>query len=355
MNTQIRKIYLDRNETTAGPAPECLDALRNISSEELSCYTRDYSRGIKSSLAQRLSELYHVPEERVLLGYGSEDLIKQAVHCYLGNGDVLLKPELSWWYYDSVASEVHAETRTFRLVKEKHGFSFDPDLILDAYRARRPQALLISSPNNPTGNSLAIDDLRTVLAATEHTIVVLDQAYHGFTSINELPLPDLLDEFPHLVILRTFSKLYGLAGARIGYALAGKGIKKLIKFNKKYLGYNRISEALAMTALDATEYYGALSRTIEKEKTKYYRSLGALPGMTVYESDASFVLASFDPESGAQIRQALSRNNIVIKFFDDDDIRLRNHMRISIGTPDENALVIETMAQALTRRKVIAA
>ncbi|MBI4418243.1 MAG: aminotransferase class I/II-fold pyridoxal phosphate-dependent enzyme [Ignavibacteriales bacterium] len=355
MKTHTPKIYLDRNEITSGPAPECLEVLRNITQDELSYYTRDYSKGIKSMLSQRLAELNNLPEERVLLGYGSEDLIKQCIHCYLGPGTVLLKPELSWWYYDSVASEVAAKTHCFRLLKERRRFSFNADLILSACHRWKPSVLLISSPNNPTGNSIMADDLHTVLAETRQSIVVLDQAYYGFSSGNELSLTYLLEEFPNLVVLRTFSKLYGLAGARIGYAFAGKGASRLIRFSKKYLGYNRISEALALTALNARRYYQELRLMIEQQKHKYYESLGALPGMKVYESDASFVLVAFDPDLGGIIRQALSQNNIVVKFFDDDDIRLKHHMRISIGTPQENDLVIGTLSAALTRRKVAAA
>lgn len=355
MKSQSNKIYLDRNEMTAGPAPECLAVLQRITADQLSCYTRDYSKGIKSSLSQKLAELNNVLEERILLGSGSEDLIKQCVHCYLGSGSVLLKPELSWWYYDSVASEVGAATKTFSLVREERRFRFDSEMILRAYHDSRPEVLLISSPNNPTGNSLPLGDVWAVLNGTRDSVVVLDQAYHGFSAEDELPVPELLAQFPNLVILRTFSKLYGLAGARVGYAMVGEGNSKLVRFSKKYLGYNRISEYLALAALNATDYYEALRLLIRREMRKYYEALSSLPGVTVYESNASFVLVRFPEEVNGVIRSSLSEKGVAVKFFDDDDVRLRNHIRISIGLPAENDLVIEAVTSALAGRRVAAA
>jgi histidinol-phosphate aminotransferase len=125
--TSSTTLYLDRNENLYGPAPRCFDVLRSISVNELSVYSRDFVRGVKSSLSERLAANLNVPEAQLLLGEGSEDLLKQSVHCYLGPGEKVLCPAQSWWYYQALASEVGGETITYPLKEGKEAFYFDVD------------------------------------------------------------------------------------------------------------------------------------------------------------------------------------------------------------------------------------
>src|SRR5262245_53869826 len=102
----MKRILLDRNENHYGPAPECLDVVREAESELLSSYTRDFERGHYSELSNRIAEQLGVPERRVVLGYGCEDVLKQAVHHYVRAGDTVFVPSASWWYYNAIAGEV---------------------------------------------------------------------------------------------------------------------------------------------------------------------------------------------------------------------------------------------------------
>lgn len=105
-------LSLDRNENLYGPAPKCFDVLKSISLQELSFYSRDFTRGLKSRLSEWLATNLDVPETQILLSEGSEDMLKQTVHCYLGPGEKILCPAQSWWYYRALASEVVGETVT---------------------------------------------------------------------------------------------------------------------------------------------------------------------------------------------------------------------------------------------------
>src|SRR5512140_30009 len=120
-------LFLDRNENPYGPAPECYEALRTISLNEMSVYSRDFTRGVKSTLSERLAHDLNVPEAQLLLGEGSEDLLKQAVHCYVGPGEKVLCPAQSWWYYRTLASEVGGATVTYPLKEGKDAYYFDVD------------------------------------------------------------------------------------------------------------------------------------------------------------------------------------------------------------------------------------
>ncbi|HTY38619.1 MAG TPA: aminotransferase class I/II-fold pyridoxal phosphate-dependent enzyme, partial [Bacteroidota bacterium] len=117
--------YLDRNENLYGPSPKCFDALRTLGIEELSVYSREFTRGVKSALSERLAAELGVPEPQILLSEGSEDMLKQIVHCYLGPGEKVLSPAQSWWYYQKVAAEVGGETITYALNEGTDSFSYN--------------------------------------------------------------------------------------------------------------------------------------------------------------------------------------------------------------------------------------
>jgi histidinol-phosphate aminotransferase len=170
-------INLDRNENLYGPAPKCLDVLHSLTGEGLSRYSRDYQRGVKSRLTERLSQDLNIPESQILLSDGSEDMLKQVVHCYLGAGDTMLCPAESWWYYQVVAGEVGGVTTFYPLKEEKNRYSYDVDAMIKAGQRNPPRPILIASPNNPTGNSIDDQDLEQLSSTFPTSIIVLDEAY----------------------------------------------------------------------------------------------------------------------------------------------------------------------------------
>ena len=235
-------IYLDRNENNYGPAPACYDVLRTADFTKLSYYSRTFKKGVKSNLSQKLADTFEIPEERVLLGYGAEDLLKQTIQCYLGEGEKLLIPKYSWWYYQAIADEVGGVNVEYPIVKGNDSFEYDIDTLLDIYDREKPKVVFISTPNNPTGNKIEIDQLEKVLENTSQAVVVLDEAYLYFHLNTDEEIKKYIQKYPNILVLRTFSKYYALAGARTGYGLAGEGLKKLIKYSHRYLGFHRLSE-----------------------------------------------------------------------------------------------------------------
>ena len=233
-------MYLDRNENQFGPAPECYSILRNATKNELSNYSRDFMRGVKSTLSEALAREYGLPESSLLLSYGSEDMLKQIVHCYLAASETMMVPKYSWWYYKSVAGEVGGSIVEFPMHEDKTSFYYDIDEIVLLVRTVKPRLLLVASPNNPTGNSISVNDMKLLLRKCTDTMFVIDEAYFGFTNSPDDVMPLFTLEYPHLAVLRTFSKLYALAGIRIGHAFVGKSYQKLVTYSTRYLGYNHI-------------------------------------------------------------------------------------------------------------------
>ena len=352
MNTNSRPIiYLDRNESQFGPAPECFDVLRRASKTELSSYSRDFTRGVKSVLSETLAAQYRLAERDVLLSYGSEDMLKQIVHCYLGAGESMMIPEHSWWYYKSVAGEVNGRIVEYPMHSDKNRFTYHLEEIISAVKVRKPRLLLFASPNNPTGNSLPLNDMTTLLEECTSTLFVIDEAYFGFNDVPSDVIPRLTLTHPHLAVLRTFSKLYALAGVRIGYTLVGKEYEKLVTYSARYLGYNQLSERLALAALQNPTYYKSIAASTANERGRYYNFFQKLEGCSVYRSDANFILVKFPREDVEPLKAHLSEAGLIIKFFSEKEFP--QHARITIGTPEQNALLLGEMQKYFARENVL--
>jgi histidinol-phosphate aminotransferase len=334
-------IWLDRNENQFGPSPSCMAALSLIQREGLSLYSREYRRGIKSTLSERLAERHGVAEKQVLLSYGSEDMLKQTVHCYLHAGETMLIPRYSWWYYASVAQEVDGRTIEFPLDIADRAFHYNAEAIDALITLHEPRLVLIASPNNPTGNTIARSGLEKLLGLHPETLFILDEAYYGFTGKTQDDTVPLISLYPNLLILRTFSKLFGLAALRIGYAFAGANFKRLSLYSARYLGYNTVSERLALVALEDESYYAQVSATTATENARSCDVLNRFPGVTAYRSEGNFLLIRFPDGAIPALKTSLAAAGIAIKFLDDPD--LRSCARITIGTPEQNALLLETM------------
>ncbi len=333
----MKQLLLDRNENLYGPAPKCFDALGHMTLEELSIYSRDFARGVKSRLSERLARELGIPEPQVLLSEGSEDMLKQAVHCYLGPGEKILCPDQSWWYYRAVASEVGGETITYQLKEQGNRFSYDVDDMIGLYQKESPRVVLIASPNNPTGNSFRDKDLSRLTEAFRESIVILDEAYWGFAEHESDRIGSLVGQYRNLLVLRTFSKFYALAGARIGYAAAGSSLSRLTKFSSRYLGYNRISEELALAALDSREYYMTINSRIREDREQWYEFFDRLPGWVCFRSDANFVLVRMPSERKEPLQRFCQARGVAIKFF--SEAGFSDCIRITLGTMEQNKQV----------------
>jgi histidinol-phosphate aminotransferase len=341
----MRRILLDRNENQYGPSPKCYEVLRNANLEELSLYSRDYMRGVKSELSERLSHLLGIPEQRILLSYGSEDLLKQVVHCYLHRGETMLLPRQSWWYYKSLADEKEGRRVEYTLRERNGRFLYDADDIISLYSTHLPSVILIASPNNPTGNSINLADLSRLVAHCTQSVVVLDEAYYGFSNEANDHLKHLVDVNPRLVVLRTFSKYYALAGLRIGYGCVGSDLLHLVSFSTRYLGFNRLSEKIALSALDDPGYYQRIAFKMREDKEHYYRVLSTFEGFTPFVSDANFVLVRYPLNLRAVLSDGLAQHEIVVKFLDDPG--LEDCLRITVGTTVQNARVLTSLQEII--------
>ncbi len=343
----MEQIVLDRNENQYGPAPACYKVLQDANLEQLSLYSRDFAKGRKSELSQKLSDEIGIPEERVLLSYGSEDMLKQVVHCYLHEGERLLLPQQSWWYYKKIAKEVHGDHVEYPLYERGSRFEFDVDDIIRSYDVHKPHLILIASPNNPTGSTMKSNDLARLIDYCSSSVIVLDQAYFGFEDSSNDQLKNLLNTHSRLVVLRTFSKYYALAGLRIGYTCVGADLTHLIEFSARYLGYNQLTEKIALAALSDQDYYERITQYMREDKAMFIQEFNMLDGFKAFESDANFMLVRFPVEHKKALQDGLKLRGVIVKFLDDPGVT--DCIRITIGTRDQNIRVVEAFKDVMSR------
>jgi histidinol-phosphate aminotransferase len=344
-----RVVFLDRNESQYGPAPACYVALKHADQEILSVYSRDFTRGVKSSLSERLAADYGINEKRIILGYGSEDILKQVVQCYLGKGDKIMIPSHSWWYYKKIASEVEGVNLEYPIVEGKDSFEYDIDAMLKQYDDHEPALVLISSPNNPTGNCMGYDQIKQVLRHFKQSIIVLDEAYAFFNGDNSQQVRELIEEFPKIIVIRTFSKYFGLAGIRSGFAFMGSQFDRLSLFSARYLGFNRLSEQIALAALDSKDYYEKMRSKMVADRDMFFNEFNRLPGFKAYKSYANFMLVKIPPEVNESLKKYLTERNMIIKFMDEEV--LVNHVRITIGTRAQNHRLIKLVKEFMKEHR----
>ncbi len=344
--------YLDRNESQSGPSPKCYEFLKKVTIDELSCYSRDFSRGVKSLLSEKIAKDFGIDERQVILSYGSEDLLKQIIHYYLDRKEKILIPKEAWWYYKKVAYEVGGFNVEYPMEKGTENgvatFLYDVDKMIKIYERERPRIVLIASPNNPTGNRISSEDLKRFLDACRGALVMIDEAYWGFGSKENSYVKPYLDEFPNLVICRTFSKYYALAGCRIGYAFAGKNLEELINYSVRYLGYNRISEKLAEIAMCDTEYYDKVTEIMQEDKEYFYKEFSKLEGFIPYKSYANFMLVDMPLEIRKDLNKYLKERNLLIKFLDEE--AFKTEARITLGTREQNYALMHAIKEFMKSR-----
>jgi histidinol-phosphate aminotransferase len=350
----METISLDRNENHFGPAPACFQVLAQLQPDVLSTYSRSYLAGSAGELTERLALLHGVEAKHVIVGHGSEDLLKQIMHLLVPKGETVLMPAQSWWYYGRVATENGGTAATFSLCDNGHSFVYDAPTIIDTARRIQPSILLLASPNNPTGNRIAPAELFRILDALPDTTIVLDEAYAGFGDEEACWARDLLSRHQRLLILRTFSKYYALAGMRIGYALMGDSHTALARAMTRYLGVSRIAEAAACAALDSSHYYASVGAQICAERNSWADMLSRLPGHQVYTSEANFLFVRVSRAIRTSLRDELPRHGVLVKFL--DEVGLDDGVRITVGTPTQNRIaqgvwmgVVDAMHAAIER------
>lgn len=328
-------VKLDAMENPYRLPPEMKAELGALLAEtEINRYPDPTGTTLRALLRQKM----HVPDGMdVLLGNGSDDLIQMITFALARPGAVVMYPEPTFVMYKLNA--ILAGMKPVG-VQTNADFSLDRGAFLDAVREHNPALVYVAYPNNPTGALFGEADIEELIRATDG-LVVLDEAYHVFAQKSFM---SRLPEFPNLVVMRTVSKL-GLAGIRLGYLAGSPGW--LQEFNKVRQAYNVnvLTQAAATYVLGKIDVLEAQAATIRRERKAVHDGLAALPGVTVYPSAANFFLTRVP--DGTRSFASLKSQGVLVRNFHGAHPLLANCLRITVGTPDENRILLSAMREAL--------
>lgn len=320
-------VKIDGNENPYGPSPKALEALRG------GYQPHRYGDASQRRLRAAISTYLGVPPETVVCGSGSDEIIDLLFRLFVGEGDRIVTASPTFGMYAFDAALHGGEVVDVPLLD---GWAFDFEGLEAA--ARESKVVFIPSPNNPTGNILPVALVERLL--NTGALVVLDEAYIEFSQTPSLVRRAATE--PGLVVLRTLSKWGGLAGLRFGYGVMHPQVADLLMRTKQPYNINAAAEAAALASFEDTAVLDERARTLVAERERISAALAGLGWVHPYPSEAIFVLLRLGREGqrieGKAVRDSLRKRGIFPRFFDTP--RLRDHIRISLGTPEQNDRII---------------
>ena len=332
-------VKLDANENPYGPSPRALQALASADTLHI------YPDPDQTALREAVSSFIGIPKEHILCGSGADEIIDLIGRAFVesGNAIVDLPPTFGMYRFESDIVNAH-----YVSIPRGMDFSVDVPAIRDMVMRlagtgeNRPKLLFIANPNNPDGSMVGDDELCELLNLP--LVVVLDEAYIDFSS--HPGHAAWVPRYSNLIVLRTFSKLAGLAGLRIGYGVFPLDIiRHLWKIKQPYTP-NVAGSIAAIAALDDPQYLRDTVRRLVDERQRLGESLSSFNWLHVYPSEANFLLCKVRERAAGfinarNLKQSLEQRGILVRYFDKDG--LRDCIRISVGRPDDTDKVIAAL------------
>lgn len=338
----LESIKLASNENPLGPSPLGWAAAQKAAGD-LHLYPDDTGHRLRRKLGAR----HGVRPEQIILGAGSSDVLDMVARSFLSSGVNAVYSAHSFAMYAIFTQATGAAARVARPLPADHQaqpYGHDLDEMF-ALIDEATRVVYIANPNNPTGTWLAHDELKRFLERVpQRVVVVLDEAYTQYVDLADFPDGlAWLNEYPNLLVTRTFSKIYGLAGLRVGYGVGDPGLVEIIGRVRHPFNVNTIALAAAEAALDDDAF---IRRSVEVN-TAGLRQLEAgidRLGLRFIPSVGNFLCVEF-PRAGAEVYDALLREGVIVRPV--ANYQLPNHLRISVGTEDENGRLLAALDKVL--------
>jgi histidinol-phosphate aminotransferase len=334
-------LKLASNENPFGPSPLAVAAARAVLPE-----IARYPEGSSYLLANALAGRHGVPVSCITLGNGSNDVLDLVARVFLGPGIEAVYSQYAFAVYPIAVQAVGALARVAAAHTGERGPAYGHDL--EAMRTLvgpDTRVVFIANPNNPTGTWLEAGELEDFIAGLPvHVIVVVDEAYFEYVTAAHYPDTSAwLDRYPNLIVTRTFSKAYGLAGLRVGYALSHPDIAALLNRVRQPFNVNMAVQAAALAALDDAAHIRQGVQRNQEGREQLCRGFERL-GLSYIESAGNFVAVDTG-RPGREVYAALLREGVIVRPV--DNYGMPNHLRVTIGSREEIARFLETLERAL--------
>lgn len=330
-------VKLNTNEGSYPPSPAALAALAGVSEDKVRLYPDPVSRRLREAAAAR----FGVTAEQVLAGNGSDDCLTIIYRTFLDVGERVACPWPTYGLYEQLATIQGAKLVTVPFKQTGTRWELPGDLA-----KQRAKMIILANPNNPSATLVPVDELRKLADAAMKSVVVVDEAYVDFAlgdGIDASMLP-YLDQHPNVIVLRTFSKGYSLAGARLGLLFAAAPLVEEMNKVKDSYNVNALTQALGTAALEDRKTHEEAMRSTLDERARLERELASL-GLTWPEARANFLLVELGERAEA-VYKSLRDAGVLVRWFSAPELRTK--LRISVGRPDQNNKLLAALRAAMT-------
>jgi len=332
----VGSIKLASNENPLGTSPKAIMAIK----ENLNSIHR-YPDGSCYYLRQKLAKKFGLPMDKITVGNGSNEIIELVLHTFLSPGEEVILPLPTFLLYEKFVQSFGGKIVTVPL----SDFSIDLPAILKAVSSKT-KIIFINNPNNPTGKAIKKEELYYFLnSLPSDVIIVLDEAYIEFTTDpNITSALESLESYPMLVVLRTFSKIYGLAGLRIGYGFASEMIIDGMNLVRQPFNVNYLAQVGALAALDDDEFVEK-TLTLVMDGLKFLYSQLDRIGLEYLPTQTNFFLIK-TPLGARETYRRMLKEGVIVRSM--ESFGLDDYIRVNVGLPEENKRLIETLEKILS-------
>ncbi|MBI2427767.1 MAG: histidinol-phosphate transaminase [Ignavibacteriales bacterium] len=292
-----------------------------------------------TQLIEALSHYVGVPQESIIAANGSNELMYTALMAIVGSGTKVLIPSPTFFLYEKIVRVLEGSLIS---VSANEDLSFNVDSIIASAKKEHPSLIILNSPNSPTGQMMSVGDVERIFTETD-AIVLVDEAYIEFA---EMPsVFPLLQRYDRLIILRTFSKAFSLAGLRIGYLLAQPALCSELLKPKIPFTVNNFSTAVAIKLMQQQQLINERIAYIKKQKMFLYENLGQIDTIKVFPSQTNFLIFTVKNGATALFENLLSEN-VLIRDVSSYPM-LNNTLRVNAGTETENKAFLTALKKYL--------
>jgi len=321
-------IKLDANENPYGPSPKVLEALAKLPNMQV------YPDPESGRLRELLADYTGLPAEQILCGAGADELIELILQLFIEPGDVIINTPPTFAMYSFNAPLYHAQAVD---VYRRADFSLDVAAIQEAVARHNAKLVFLCSPNNPSGDLIAEEDIKALLELP--ATIVVDEAYIEFAGAETLA--SWLADYPNLIVLRTLSKWAGLAGLRIGYGVFPRALMPQLWKIKQPYNVNVAADLAAQVSLQDVDFLLERVDKLIEQRKRLEVAFAELPFLAPYPSQSNFVLNRVSGMSAEDFRDRLASAGIIVRYYNKP--RLFDHIRISAGLPAQIDRLLEVL------------
>lgn len=350
----LDKIYrFDLGQNNDGCAEEIEQRFKELSQTNIREFLKNYPDFICLDLRKKIAELHNIFPEWIQLSAGLEQMLAYIASSFLELNDRIMVTSPTFYLFEEFSRRMGA-VPIYLDLREEDNFEWIDSTFAEYKKILsrlNPKLIWIANPNNPSGSSIPLDLVEDIVrvAANYYAFVVMDEAYGEYTDGDEgvRSASSLLHDYKNLMVLRTFSKGYGLANLRVGYAMTGnEDILRALKIHRTYFPITQFSFDFASTALDQIDYLKTVRQKVAKRKKLFINKIEKFPHIIHMNSETNIMMIRHIKLSANKLMNHLEKHGIIVAKVPGEDVILQRYIRATLGTKEELAYFAEVLKKS---------